>query len=233
MTKILYIETATKVCSVALSEEGKLVGIHETTIANSHAEVLSTFVEELVKEQGWDYKDLDAIAVSKGPGSYTGLRIGISSAKGLCYSLEKPLISVSTLQSMAKGMIEFINPFEENLLICPMIDARRMEVYSALFDPNNKEVRAIEAQIIDDNSFDEYFKNHILYFAGDGADKCKKTFSSKLNARFLDKFEVSSKHMIEIATKKFANKQFEDVAYFEPYYLKDFIAGNPRVKGLK
>jgi tRNA threonylcarbamoyladenosine biosynthesis protein TsaB len=233
MTKILYIETATKVCSVALSEEGKLVGIREITIANSHAEMLSTFVEELIIEQGWNYNDLDAIAVSKGPGSYTGLRIGVSSAKGLCYSLEKPLISVSTLQSMAKGMLEIISPIDENTLICPMIDARRMEVYSALFDTNNKEVRDIEAQIIDDSSFDKYFKNHILYFAGDGADKCKETFSSQPNARFLDEFEISSKYMIEIATEKFANNEFEDVAYFEPYYLKDFIAGKPRIKGLE
>ena len=233
MTKILYIETATKVCSVALSERGKLVGIRESTIANSHSEVLSTFVEELIVEQEWNYNDLDAIAVSKGPGSYTGLRIGISSAKGLCYALEKPLISVSTLQSMAKGMLEIISPISKNILICPMIDARRMEVYSALFDTNNKEVRDIEAQIINNSSFDKYFENHILYFAGDGADKCKETFSSQQNAHFLDEFEISSKYMIEIATEKFENNKFENIAYFEPYYLKDFIAGKSRVKGLE
>lgn len=233
MTKILFIETATKVCSVALSDHGKCIGFRESLLANSHAEMLTTFIEELIKEVGWNYDDLDAISVSKGPGSYTGLRIGVSSAKGLCFSLEKPLISVSTLKSMAFGMAKLTDVNDKKNLICPMIDARRMEVYSAVFDKENNEVRKIEAQIIDENSFSEYLKNQIIYFAGDGAEKCKESFSKQDNARFLNDFQISSKDMIEIATLKFKENQFEDVAYFEPYYLKDFIAGTPRVKGLR
>ena len=233
MTKILYIETATKVCSVALSENGKFIALRESKVANSHAEMLTLFMEEMMKEVGWAYKDVDAVAVSMGPGSYTGLRIGVSSAKGLCYSLEKPLISVSTLQAMANGMVKMIDKTEEKILFCPMIDARRMEVYSAIFDKENKEIRKIEAQIIDKNSFSEYLKDHIVYFAGDGAEKCKEFLANKPNARFLDDFQISTKYMIEIATPKYMQNQFEDVAYFEPYYLKDFVAGPPRVKGLR
>lgn len=233
MTKILYIETATKVCSVALSENGRFIAIRESFDAYSHAEMLTTFIEELIKEATWNYDELDAIAVSKGPGSYTGLRIGVSSAKGLCYSLEKPLISVSTLKAMAFGMAILVDSKDEKILFCPMIDARRMEVYSAIFDKENNEVRKIEAEIIDENSLSGYLKDHIVYFAGDGAEKCKESFANQENARFLDDFQISSKDMIKIATQKFEQEQFEDVAYFEPYYLKDFIAGPPRVKGLK
>lgn len=233
MTKLLYIETATKVCSVALSENGKLKAIRESLVANSHAEMLTTFMEELIKEAAWKYDDLDAVVVSKGPGSYTGLRIGVSSAKGLCFSLEKPLIQVSTLKAMAFGMAKLVESKDEKMLFCPMIDARRMEVYSAIFDKENNEIRKIEAEIIDENSLSEYLKDHVVYFAGDGAEKCKESFANQSNARFLDDFQISSKDMIEIATQKFKMEQFEDVAYFEPYYLKDFIAGPPRVKGLR
>jgi tRNA threonylcarbamoyladenosine biosynthesis protein TsaB len=233
MSKLLYIETATKVCSVALSEKGKLIAFRESLHAYSHAELLTTFMEESIKEVSWNYDNLDAIVVSKGPGSYTGLRIGVSSAKGLCFSLEKPLIAVSTLQAMAFGMAKLIGATDEKVLFCPMIDARRMEVYSAIFDKENNEMRKIEAEIIDENSFSDYLKDHIVYFAGDGAEKCKESFSNQANARFLDDFQISSKDMIEIATQKFEKKLFEDVAYFEPYYLKDFVAGPPRVKGLK
>lgn len=233
MTKLLYIETATKVCSVSLSENGKCIAIRESLVANSHAEMLTTFMEELIKEADWEYDDLDTIVVSKGPGSYTGLRIGVSSAKGLCFSLEKPLISVSTLKAMAFGMAKLIDITDEKILFCPMIDARRMEVYSAIFDKENNEVRKIEAEIIDENSLSEYLKDHIVYFAGDGAEKCKESFADQANARFLDDFQISSKDMIEIATQKFEKNKFEDMAYFEPYYLKDFIAGPPKVKGLR
>ncbi len=232
MARLLYIETATKVCSVAISDGDRLVGIRENTVAYSHAEMLSPYIEELIKEHQWEYKDLDAIVVSKGPGSYTGLRIGVSSAKGLCYSLEIPLISLGTLQSMANGMRSMIKE-DGTAIICPMIDARRMEVYSALYDLNNKEIRGTEAQIIDEDSFSGLFKKHTIYFAGDGADKCKEIFTNQPHAKFLDDFQISSKYMVEIANKKFENKEFEDVAYFEPYYLKDFIAGKPKVKGLE
>jgi len=231
MPRILYIETATQVCSVSISHNGTLVAIRESSIANSHSEMLSTFIGEIMNETNLELKDLDAIAVSMGPGSYTGLRIGVSSAKGLCYSLEKPLIAVSTLQSMANGMSNLIS--DDKAILCPMIDARRMEVYASLFNVKNEELREIKAEIIDENSFNEYLNSHPVYFAGDGAEKCKEILSVHQNAKFIDEFVISSKDMIEIAISKFAKKDFVDLAYFEPFYLKDFIADPSRVKGLK
>lgn len=231
MSRILYIETATQICSVSISYNGTLVAIKESSTANSHSEMLATFIDEIIKEAKLSLKDLDAIAVSMGPGSYTGLRIGVSSAKGLCYSLEKPLIAVSTLQSMAYGMAKLIDI--KSGLLCPMIDARRMEVYASLFNKKNEEVREIKAEIIDDNSFNEYLNSNTVYFAGDGAEKCKETLSIFQNAKFIDDFVISSKDMIEIATSKFSTKDFVNLAYFEPFYLKDFIAGKPSVKGLR
>lgn len=231
MSRILNIETATQVCSVSISENGTLIAMKESSTANSHSEMLSTFVEEIIKEAKLELKDLDAIAVSMGPGSYTGLRIGVSSAKGLCYALEKPLIAVSTLQSMAHGMSQLIS--DEKALYCPMIDARRMEVYASLFSVGNQEVRKIKADIIDADSYSEYLGSGTVYFAGDGAEKCKETLGVNKNAKFIDEFVISSKDMIQIATAKFAAKDFVDLAYFEPFYLKDFIAGKPSVKGLR
>lgn len=232
MTKILHIETATKICSVALSEDGELIALRESEIANSHAELLTVFIEDMMNEFVWKYKDLNAVAVSMGPGSYTGLRIGVSSAKGLCYSLDIPLISINTLKSMACGMEGFLHKIEKNILFCPMIDARRMEVYTAIFDNQRKLIRQTKAEIIDKNSFHEYFKEYFIYFAGDGAIKCKSVLNHQKNAIFLDAFQISAKDLIEIAHKKFNKNQFENTAYFEPFYLKDFIAGTPKVKGL-
>ncbi|MCP4551520.1 MAG: tRNA (adenosine(37)-N6)-threonylcarbamoyltransferase complex dimerization subunit type 1 TsaB [Bacteroidetes bacterium] len=231
MFKLLLLETATGVCSVALADQGELISLKETSTANSHSSLLTTFIDEILKENDLQYSDLDAIVVSKGPGSYTGLRIGISSAKGLCFSLDKPLIAINTLQSMAYGIHKMIQ--DENFLICPMIDARRMEVYDSLFDPHLNEIKATAAEIIDENSFSDYFKKSTIYFGGDGADKCREVLSHQKNAKFVSDFKVSAKYMIEIASQKFKEKQFEDVVYFEPYYLKDFIAGKPNVKGLK
>lgn len=231
MSKILYIESATQVCSVSISINGVLIAMKESSTANSHSELLSSFIDDLIKENNLSLKDLDAIAVSMGPGSYTGLRIGVSSAKGLCYSLEKPLIAISTLQSMANGMSKYVE--DDKAVFCPMIDARRMEVYASLFDVRNKELRKIKAEIIDENSFSEFLDSNIVYFAGDGANKCKEILSVHQNARFLDEFVISSKDMVEIGSSKYSKKEFEDLAYFEPFYLKDFIAGPSRVKGLK
>ena len=233
MAKLLFLETATQVCSVALADGDQLLALKESESANSHSSLLTTFIQEVISEAGMKLNDLDAIVVSKGPGSYTGLRIGVSTAKGLCYSLEKPLIAINTLQSLAIGMRDIIKPEAENVLFCPMIDARRMEVYTAFYDANNKVIQATSAQIIDENSFVDLLKTHQIYFGGDGAEKCKDALAQNTNAIFIDDFRISAKDMIEIASAKFEQKQFEDVAYFEPYYLKDFIAGMPKVKGLR
>jgi len=233
MAKLLFLETATQVCSVALADGDQLLALKESESANSHSSLLTTFIQEVISEAGMKLKDLDAIVVSKGPGSYTGLRIGVSTAKGLCYSLEKPLIAVNTLQSLAAGMKNKTMPDAENVLFCPMIDARRMEVYTAFFDADNKEIKATSAQIIDENSFADLLKTHQIHFGGDGAEKCKDVLAKNKNAIFIDDFRISAKDMIEIAAAKFEQNQFEDVAYFEPYYLKDFIAGMPKVKGLR
>ncbi len=231
MAKLLFLETATQVCSVALAEKGKLLSLKESTTFNSHSSLLVSFIQDTLNESKLNLQDLDAIVISKGPGSYTGLRIGVSSAKGLCYSLDIPLISVNTLQSIAAGMSAEIK--DEKAIYCPMIDARRMEVYTALFDGNNKEIEATSAKIIDEHSFEDLLKERVVYFGGDGAEKCKTDLAHHQNAKFLDDFRISAKDMIKLAFEKYQAKKFEDVAYFEPYYLKDFIAGMPKVKGLK
>lgn len=234
MALILNIETATQVCSVSLSVDGETTEIKESHTKNSHAEQLTIFAQQIISDGGYQFKDLDAIAVSKGPGSYTGLRIGVSTAKGLCYSLDKPLISVSTLEAMAVGMISRIDKKDlANTLFCPMIDAKRMEVYCALFTNDTSMVREIKAEIIDENSFSKELKNNTIVFGGDGAPKCKEVLSHSNKTVFLDDFFPSSRFMSQIAEQKFIDGNFEDVAYFEPFYLKDFIAGIPRVKGLR
>jgi len=220
MALILLIETATKSCSVSLSSENKIIACKEEVNKQySHAEKLTVFITELFKTQDFSIKDLNAIAVSKGPGSYTGLRIGISTAKGLCYALDIPLISVSTLKAMAFRMAQK----EESDLYCPMIDARRMEVYNAFYNNTNKEIRGIQADIIEAHSYQKELDKKVLFF-GDGAQKCKQIIQHP-NAKFLDDIFPSSKDMLEIANEKFSEKIFEDVAYFEPFYLKDFVIG--------
>lgn len=236
MPKILHIDTATQFCSVALSDGDHLISSKESGEKNAHSQMITVWIDQLFKENNLEPGMIDAVAVSKGPGSYTGLRIGVSTAKGLCYALDKPLISVSTLQSMALGMSESFRTDKEsegNLLFCPMIDARRMEVYTALFDTSNRQVREIKAEIIHDDSFSEELKNHQIVFGGDGADKCKTLLANHSNAIFPHDFHPSAKYMVKIAFEKFIRNEFEDVAYFEPFYLKDFVAGLPRVKGLR
>ena len=238
MSLILNIETATGVCSVALAQDGELIGLVESNTKNSHSSVLTLFMDEVLKTAGVALSDIDAVAVSEGPGSYTGLRIGVATAKGLCYALEKPLIGVSTLRAMAIGMPHPPTPSpsregENNILYCPMIDARRMEVYCAIFDEKGNEVRETRAEIMDENSFMEYLGKNRVVFAGDGALKCRPLFDKHPNAVFSEDFQASAKFMISLSEEKFSQKKFEDIAYFEPHYLKDFIAGKPRVKGLK
>lgn len=225
MALILNIETATTVCSVSLANDGRLIALKEQNGDYSHAENLTLFIEDIFKQAGKKLNETDAIAVSKGPGSYTGLRIGVSSAKGLCCALNKPLISVNTLQAMALGIsIKKNNEY----LLCPMIDARRMEVYCALYDQNNNEIKSTSAEIIDEHSFSDILKNNTIVFFGDGAEKCKSVLSENKNAVFIDNVFPSAKNLIELSLQSFINNDFEDVAYFEPFYLKDFVAGKKK-----
>jgi len=238
LSLILNIETATVVCSVALARDGQLIGLKESTSKNSHSSLLSLFMDEVIKSAGVEMADLDAIAISEGPGSYTGLRIGVAASKGLCFALDKPLIGVKTLQAMALGMTQFKksrpnNECEDNILYCPMIDARRMEVYCAIFNERGEEIRETKAEVIDKNSFKEYLEKNMIVIAGDGSLKCWTLFEKQLNAMFLEDFQASAKFMTGLSDEKFSNKKFENLAYFEPYYLKDFVAGKPRVKGLR
>lgn len=219
---ILNIETATTNCSVSLSKEGKTIVIKEDYDKNySHAERLHVYIDEVLKEAGISSSDLSAIAVSKGPGSYTGLRIGVSAAKGLCFALDKSLISISTLEALAHQVT-----CQEGVIVA-MLDARRMEVYSAVFDSNHNQIRETEAQIIDEQSFNRYLEKGKVYFIGNGVEKTKTTINHA-NAVFIDGKLPSAKEMGLLAYKKFKISAFEDVAYFEPYYLKDFVALKPK-----
>lgn len=216
MSYILNIETSTKNCSVAIAKEGKTIVCKEIAEEGySHAERLHVFIEESLKEAGINYKDLVAIAVSQGPGSYTGLRIGVSAAKGLCFALGIPLIAVDTMQTLAA------QAHISDGLIVPMIDARRMEVYSAIFSPNLETIRATQAEVITEVSFDDLAET--IYFVGDCAEKCK-TVLTKENFVFLDEFKYpSAKEMSSLSFDKYKISDTVDVAYFEPYYLKDFM----------
>ncbi|WP_431132371.1 tRNA (adenosine(37)-N6)-threonylcarbamoyltransferase complex dimerization subunit type 1 TsaB [Psychroserpens mesophilus] len=218
MAIILSIETSTTNCSVSLSNEGETLVLKEDNNANySHAESLHVFINEVIKEAKLTSKDIDAIAVSKGPGSYTGLRIGVSAAKGLCFALNIPLISVSTLHALAHQ----VNGNDG--LIVPMLDARRLEVYSAIYDASYNEIRKVEAQILDDTSFSEYLEKGIVYFIGNGVEKTKKLIQHP-NAVYVEGKLPSANEMSSLAYSKYKTSDIEDVAYFEPFYLKDFIA---------
>jgi len=214
---ILNIETATKNCSVSISKEGKTIALKELNDGNySHAEKLHELIEQVVLEAKISLSDLKAIAVSKGPGSYTGLRIGVSAAKGLCFALDVPLISTNTLQSLALSV-----SIDKGYKI-PLLDARRMEVYSQVFSEKNEKMREVTADIIDSDSFSEFLNAEKIYFFGDGAEKCKGIITHK-NAVFIDDKFPSSKEMSAISYEKYLNNDFEDVAYFEPFYLKEFL----------
>lgn len=218
MTYILNIETATTNCSVSISKNGETLILKEDYDSKySHAERLHSYISDVIKEAGITQNQLDAIAVSKGPGSYTGLRIGVSSAKGLCYALEKPLISVPTLESLAHQVLA------DSGIIIPMLDARRMEVYSAVFNADFQQQRETRAEIIDSQSFQNYLEKGPVYFIGNGVEKTKAIISHP-NAVFIEKKLPSANEMSGLAFSKYKKGDFEDVAYFEPYYLKDFIA---------
>ncbi|WP_035651525.1 tRNA (adenosine(37)-N6)-threonylcarbamoyltransferase complex dimerization subunit type 1 TsaB [Flavobacterium sp. ASV13] len=223
MSFILNIETATKNCSVSIAKNGETILCKEIAEEGySHAEKLHVFIEEIIAESKISVQDLAAIAVSQGPGSYTGLRIGVSAAKGLCYALNIPLIAVDTLETLASKA-----SVSEGKII-PMLDARRMEVYSEIFTADLKAERAIQAEIITEDSFAEY--NETLYFVGDCADKCK-TVLTKENFIFLEEIKYpSAREMSKISYDKYQKSDTVDVAYFEPYYLKDFMMTLPSKK---
>jgi tRNA threonylcarbamoyladenosine biosynthesis protein TsaB len=236
MALILNIETATEVCSVALADENGLIDYRENIEGKSHAALLTTFVLDILQLNRILPSNLDAIAVSSGPGSYTGLRIGVSATKGICYGTNKPLLSVSTLKSMAYGFInqllpEQVNDFK-NAWFCPMIDARRSEVYTSLFDSLGNAQTDINAKIINEESFELILDKRKIIFFGNGSDKCKNILHHE-NAIFQTGFLASAKNMIKLSQEEFAKQNFKDVAYFEPYYLKDFVATIPKNKILK
>lgn len=228
MVFILNLETSTTVCSVSVSGDGKILSLREQNDAKSHASQLNPFIEEALKEAGISASELSAIAVSKGPGSYTGLRIGVSTAKGMAYALQLPLIAIDTLYSMASGFRtkNLSQLSDSGDLLCPMIDARRMEVYSAVYNTGLEELREIKAEIIDDTSFKSLLESHHIHFFGDGAMKCRQHIHHK-SAIFYDSFFPSSEFMGEIANRHYLEKKFVDLAYFEPFYLKDFVATIP------
>ncbi|WP_396635586.1 tRNA (adenosine(37)-N6)-threonylcarbamoyltransferase complex dimerization subunit type 1 TsaB [Maribacter sp. R77961] len=218
MGLILNLETATTNCSVCIARGTEILAMREDNAPNySHSEQLHLFIEECLEEAGLKSTDLEAVAVSKGPGSYTGLRIGVSAAKGLCYALNIPLIAIPTLESMASQSISNKTDY-----IIPVLDARRMEVYAAIFDESLNEVSPTKAEIIDENSFSNYYENNRVHILGSGAEKIAATLNDP-NITYNFNTYPSSKEMVSLANKKYRQKDFEDVAYFEPYYLKDFM----------
>lgn len=225
---ILCIETATGICSAALCDENKIIAVADAPPGMSHASHLTVIIKNLMEENRISPSQLDAVAVSKGPGSYTGLRIGVSAAKGIAYGAGIPLIGINTLAAMCSGYLSLrTEELAENTLLCPMIDARRMEVYNALFTPDGTVVKETTASIIDGNSFSDILAQHHIIFFGNGSEKCVGTITSP-NAVFVPEFRLSASYLHIPSVNAMRNKQFEDVAYFEPYYLKEFIATVPK-----
>lgn len=215
MTLLLSIETSTPICSIALHNTGELIGHKEVIGDKTHSTELTLMIEELLKEYSFTYDDLSAIAISSGPGSYTGLRIGTSTAKGLCFALDIPLISVSTLEALAYSVKEE----NENYLICPILDARRMEVYCMLLSKDYEIIQNVKAKVIDENSFENELQIQKIIFVGDAVEKCKSVIKQE-NAVFKNELLPSAKTVGIIAFEKYKKEQVENVAYFEPFYLK-------------
>lgn len=238
MALILNLDTSTQICSVALALDGELLGLKESHEEKSHASLLAVFIKDILEENAKPISHLDAVAVSKGPGSYTGLRIGVSTAKGLAFAAGIPMISVDTLSSMASGVFHS-NQIENKALskdtpfcLCPMIDARRMEVYTAMFHPSGEVIEPVAAKIIEENSFKDILKRYQVIFFGNGAAKCRDLIQHP-NAIFLEGIETSARYMVSLAESAWQQNSFEDLAYFEPFYLKDFVATIPKNKVLK
>lgn len=227
MSCILHIETSTTACSVALSEDSQVVFKKEELNGPSHAVLLGVFVDEALSFADSHAMPLDAVAVSCGPGSYTGLRIGVSMAKGVCYGRNLKLIGLPTLKVQCVPVLLYHDELPDDALLCPMIDARRMEVYAALYNRALKPVRDIAADIVDEHSYREFLDQQPVYFFGDGATKCKEKLTHP-NAHFIDGIRPLASMMMPLAEKAIAEGKFEDVAYFEPFYLKEFVAGKPK-----
>jgi len=229
MYYILNIETSGNACSVALSGNNELISLKENQTGKTHASLLSPFIDDVLREGGITPQALSAIAVSKGPGSYTGLRIGVSTAKGLAYALNIPVIGINTLESLAYGFLKSYPEYAEkkDTLLCPMIDARRMEVYTSLFSSDMAIYKTITAEIIREDTYDTIMAEKKIVFFGGGALKCKSLIRHK-NALFVDFTKISARFMTALSIKAFNQRHFENTAYFEPFYLKDFVAGIPK-----
>lgn len=230
---LLHIETATDVCSVALSRGSEIIGLKEEAGGNNHAKNLLPFVDEVLKQSGVSMSEINGVAVSIGPGSYTGLRIGVSTAKGIAYTAGIPVMVVSTLESIAQGAKALWSEnASEPVQIVPMIDARRMEVFTTRFTYDMQPLEEVSAKIVDENTFAELLSEQKVLFCGNGMPKCRELLSTFPNACFIDA-PVSAKNMLPTALKKWQNSDFENVAYFEPFYLKEYVAAKPVVKGLR
>ena len=222
MSCILNIETSTDACSVAVSHDGQCIYHDEDFSGPNHAERLGTFVDQAMSFTDNHAIPFDAVAVSCGPGSYTGLRIGVSMAKGICYARDLKLIAIPTLELLAVPVL-LGEQVDDDALLCPMIDARRMEVYAAIYDRALRSVRGIQADIVDSNTYKEWLDQRPVYFFGNGACKCMEAINHP-NARLIENVKPIAKNMFPLAEKRIAQQQFEDVAYFKPFYLKDFVA---------
>lgn len=227
MSCILNLDTSTDVCSVAVSEDGACIYHQEDHSGPNHAVKLGVYVDEALSFADSHAIPVDAVAVSCGPGSYTGLRIGVSMAKGICYGRNIPLIAVPTLELLCVPVLLGHEEIEENALLCPMLDARRMEVYAALYDRALCPVRETKADIVDENTYKEWLDERPIYFFGNGADKCKDVLTHP-NAHIIENVEPLAKWMHPLAEKRIAEHKYEDVAYFVPFYLKDFVAKMPK-----
>ena len=222
MVRILSIETSTANCSVAVHLDGALISLSELAVPGAHAERLMLLVEKVMKQANVGFQDLDAIAVSGGPGSYTGLRIGVSTAKGLAFGLNKPLIGVDTLQALASAV-----ELKEGELVIPVLDARRMEVFREIFDWKLNSVAKLDAEVLSDDSFQNFLGGHRVYFLGDAVDKVESIIKHD-HANFVSGLSFSAQHMGGLAFSKFQKGQFADLAYFVPNYLKEFKALHPK-----
>ena len=224
MSRILCVDTSSFICSVSIFENLSLISSNSSEVEKSHSKLIIQLIDQSLKDAKIKINEVDAFAVSMGPGSYTGLRIGVSTIKGLCYSLEKPLISINTLEILSKSALNHINNYND-FFICPMIDARRMEVFTKMLDNNFNEVEKDKALILDDKSFNDIDGGKSIYFFGDGSNKFQKITNNK-NFHFIDNIISSSKNMGELANIKYENNQFENLTTFEPFYIKDFFIVN-------
>lgn len=227
MSRLIFIETSTSLCSTALAENGRIVCIRRSSEPRAHASLTAVFVKEMLDEAGWTIRDLDAVCVSKGPGSYTGLRVGVSTAKGLCFGGQLPLIAVDTLEILAHQAIEAGLP-EGCKAILPMVDARRMEVYTAVFSPSGERLTDISPVVLDENSFADLFASGPVVVIGDAADKFANLLGLGVSAPQFVQCCPEASAMLMPAMARYEKKEFEDVAYFEPFYLKQFIATTPK-----